>query len=141
MNRNYKSGARKRKLADEKKLKEKEALLNVPKIDTWFGAPAGPSTSHSDLTLNDIVIDEEPASDSEVLEVELVASLTDSQTETEGCGDCDANIENVVESAATSTFEEGSESNPLEQFPTDAALWSIETDIISLQKYWLQKGR
>lgn len=137
MHRNYLSGAPKRNLAKDKKSKEGAALLKVPKIDRLFSAT--PSTSHG--TSNDNVIDEEPTTDSEI---ELDSSHTDAQTgiaETDGNVDFDnvSEPEDVFAASTSTTFE--SESTVFEQFPTDVALWNIETDIISLQKYWLEKGR
>lgn len=129
MNRVYKSGAQKRKLALEKQSKQKEALLKVPKIKHLFSAAAaGPSTA------NVIAIDEsETTSDNEL---ESAVSQSDSQIETEGYEDFD-NANNA--SASKATF--GERTDDVAHIPTDPALWSTETDIISLQKYWLEKGR
>lgn len=139
MQRNYLSGARKRKLAKDKKSKESAALLKVPKIDGLFSLSATPSTSHG--TSNDNVIDEEPTTGSEI---ELHSSHTDAQigiAETDGNVDFDnvSEPEDVSAASTSTTFE--SESTVFEQFPTDVGLWNIETKIISLQKYWLEKGR
>lgn len=123
MSRNYLSGAQKRKLALEKKLKESDTLSKVPKISTLFSAAAGQSTSNS----SDTVTDEIPASDNELQSAESPA---------------DSSFENIILTTdMPSTSGEISEPNPSERISTDPALWNIETDKVSLQKYWLEKGR
>lgn len=123
MKRTFASGAQKRKQADERKAREAITLSKIPKINELFQKI--PTTSSAASTSN-VIIDSE-------CEISLPATNVESEnTESQSVG--------VNSDTADVSAGEEDECSELTQFPTDAALWNIDTDIISLQKFWIEKG-
>lgn len=166
MRRIQQSGAQKRKLAEEKKQKREESLKNVPKISDMFRANvAGPSSS-STQTMNAEDVSEEnvrsgaaAASSEQNIENENIP--TDNEFELGEFSDGEFNDETIdfddefdntnelFMNVSTSSrhrdigteSESGKSMESANRFPTDAALWDLDADITSLQKYWTKLGR
>lgn len=129
MQRKQESGAKKRKKAEDKKARTSAALENVPRIDQLF-RPV-PSTSSLTSTSNDVICETTGYAD---CEINLAGSAVESyNAKTDQHVDFDMDIADV-------SAEKGDKRSEITQFPIDVALWNIESDIISLQKYWIEKG-
>lgn len=123
MKRTFASGAQKRKQADEKKAREAITLSKIPKINELFQKI---TTTSSAASTSNVIIDSE-------CEISLTTSSVESgNTESQSVG--------VNSDTADVSAGEEDECSELIQFPNDAALWNIDTDIISLQKIWIEKG-
>lgn len=131
MKRKQLSGAEKRKLGADKKARENAALANVPKINQLFSAI--PSASSAIVNQTEIIVDETPRNDCEI----DLHTTHNSDDETDTC-EFDADIVNISASISHGGAECVNESI---EFPTDAALWDITTNILLLQNYWINKGR
>lgn len=130
MKRIYLSGSQKRKAAEDKKARETAALRKIPKINELFSTV--PSSSTSTSTLSESVI--ETTRDSEK---DISTSHADFESIAETAEDEGEHFESNV-SASTSLV--GESSSAFRQFPTDVALWNIQTELTSLQKYFAEKG-
>lgn len=130
MQRTYLSGAQKRKLAAEKEAKERDALTKTAKISQFFNVipSASATTSASSSNAESIEADKAESSDCEI-------DLASHEGETIELVNIDANIANVSASSSHVHEEESM------HFSTDVGLWNVETDISSLQNYWIDKGR
>lgn len=141
MKRTYMSGAQKRKLAAEKKDKDDKLKKKMPKINTLFGASTSTSTIDSiDSTSSSSAITNEEENINEKIETESETNLlamNENVDETseymENVSDSSAAHENIIETLETE--------NELIEFPTDAGLWDITNDVISLQNYWIKNGK
>lgn len=116
-----------RKLAPEKKAKESAAIAKLPKNNQLFSAV--PSKSSGIATTRDISDDETRQSD-----YQIHSSLPyDNQGQDETVeSDFDADIIDI-------SLQEVESSCESIQSPNDAGLWNIQTDIKSLQIYWIDK--
>lgn len=113
MSRKYLSGAEKRKIQANKKLKEDEIVKKIPKISELFGAVQSTSTSTSESKSN--AIGEENID-------EVDSSTHEGNDENESM-----NIETEAMEILSGTID----------FP---ASWDISKNITALQNYWINKG-
>lgn len=132
MQRTYLSGAQKRKLAAEKEAKKRDALTKTAKINQFFNVIPSTTTSATSSNTENIEVDKAESSD---CEVDLASH--DHEDETIELVNIDANIANV---SASSSHEDEFRSESM-HFSTDVGLWNVDTDISSLQNYWIDKGR
>lgn len=121
MNRNYLSGAQKRKKKAEKNELDRKLLEKVPKISDIFRANSSERS-------------ETPSAQS---------SLTiDNRIETESGHDTESVLDSDVDNFAESSFGNlsiASSSSFLES--NDPGLWNIQSNQISLQTYWTKHGK
>lgn len=121
---NYRSGAQKRKIAQEKKQKEEDALKKVPKITQMFANK--PSTSASAInSIDQSEIGSSTQSLDEIADHVESINLSDHDTESE--------------SSLSIATEHQSSEDPF-VFPNDVALWDLQTNLSLLQKYWSKLG-
>jgi hypothetical protein len=117
MSRSYLSGAQKRKLAADKKIKDSNAIGKTRKINELFSAVSLTSDSCS---TSEAKTDEPQSGVQENISCESI---------------CETDIANV--SAPTSVQE-------VEQIPvelsSDVGLWNLEEDKLILQNFWIGKG-
>lgn len=136
MKRHYLSGAEKRKLAAEKKAKESAAIAKHPKIDQLLSAVS--SKSSDNVNPRHVSDDETQQSDCET-HSSLSHGNRDQNETLEMFSD--AEIDDASYHEQTSPMQASSSSSKSTQIPNDAGLWNIETDMISLQMYWIDKGK
>lgn len=119
MKRSFPSGAQKRKSIKEQRGREDENLTKYPKINNIFSVV--PSSSSSVVDSN-VTTPEPPIEHVSVgvIENESDLDIAD-KSDVEEMSDSDSNIVNM-------------------RLPSDAALWNIDTEILSLQSYWTGKG-
>lgn len=163
MKRIQQSGAKKRKLAEEKKQKREEALKNVPKISDMFGSRAnvaGPSSNSTQTITAEDLLEKNDGSKSDALaapsgeniEIENIPSDTEFGDFSDDTVDFDDEFDNQDElflNFSTSSCHRDIETQPenenslesTNRFPTDVAVWDLVSDISSLQKYWTKLGR
>lgn len=152
MNRKYSSGAQKRKLAEEKKEKEKQNLAKFPKIRDLFSAvpstssasTSSASTSSSLENTGNIPTEIEENAETVVCtpEIQEIESETDTENiiseivvNTEAA-DCDES-----ETGGYDTVPTSHSSAAVINFSTDPGLWNVKSDISMLQRYWIDKGK
>lgn len=126
--RKYASGAQKRKAAEEKRAKEKEALEKVPKIDQMFKAVPSTNSTSKDKS-------SEIETESSTADADVHPTLTDKMDINED------DDEECHSNESTSAGLAGESSSAFQLFSTDAAMWNIQEDVIALQKFWTSKGR
>lgn len=132
------SGAQKRKQAAEKKFREEASLVNVPKINELFSARprAVPSSSSAiAITTENAEVDENTTNECEMDITSLPHRFDDGIDES--VDECDLETNTV----ATASSHEYTIDSRLTQISTDPGLWRIPMDILSLQKYWIGKGK
>lgn len=123
MKRIHPSGAEKRKRAEEKKKREKAEAESLPKLDKIIRVIPSSSTSSGVTSSTSSAIPTEQTEHD--FEMDLAESLSE----------IESNIPTMEPVAST-----GEESSSLTRFSPDVALWNIDTDKISLQKFWTEKG-
>lgn len=141
MKRSYPSGAQKRKAAEEKKKKDEQLLKTVPKISNMIGFSGGgssssrsdtstnaPSTSTSGISTTIISHEDETEHPEQQNDFEEVAGSA-----TSAASICEQQNENPGESFMP-------DPDGLLPFPTDAALWDMDSGLASLQAFWVKNG-
>lgn len=138
MKRTWPSGFQKRKIAAEKKAKQSAALQGVPKINTLFGAISSTSSSTSNPENSDFAVDERgecSTASKQKDDCEATAICVDvDDGEREETNESESDVDVPTDVDAEEFCDEVTE------FHTDAALWDIPNDTLSLQKYWIVKG-
>lgn len=138
MKRSYASGAQKRKAAEEKKRKGEQFIKTIPKISDMIGL--GASSSRSDTsnapsasTSGIGTISNETQHQEQQIEVREVAStsISDASGNENICEHENENLANVGESFLP---------DQLLPFPTDAALWDMDSGLTFLQAFWAKNG-
>lgn len=135
--RNYLSGAKKRKLAEDKKQKEEETMKKIPKITQMFSV-AGPSSAiagPSSVIVESETERPEETDDENIGSMNIVAENISSVN----LNDEEEFFEELMLNASTSSFT--IENPPEFRFPTDVALWDVHTELPNLQRYWSKQGR
>lgn len=156
MHRKFASGAQKRKVAAEKKQKQDEALKKVPKINEMFSVVGSSSNitesqskTQENVTEDDCEINADSAAatekDAENENMEDESGVTREDDETMDFSDEDIAFDEFASNVSASSHFRGIESRNSSQpellFSTDVALWDIQGEISSLQRYWTKSGR
>lgn len=118
MSRSYLSGAKKRKLAADKKIRDDNELGKTRKINELFSAVSLASDSCSTPK----------------------AKTDEPQSDAQENTSCESVRETNILNVSPSTSVQGVEQFPVE-FSSDVGLWNIEGDKLTLQNFWIGKGR
>lgn len=136
-NRNYLSGAQKRKVAEEKRQKLDKQLKKIPKITQMFSvAGAGPSTVESSTITTESDIEMNRSEHLEEIIDETCNEYVDLSIDDDNLDEPFLNIP-----ASSSAHESEQISLPQFQFPIDVALWDIHNELPALQRYWAKLGK
>lgn len=132
--RTYISGALKRKISDEKKEKLEKQLRKIPKIDTLFSV-AGPSSARNEIESETEGLKTSDVSEETMVEISDEAASPNLSIDDENYDEMFSNV-----SASSFAIEIENFSEPQFRFPTDVALWKIDSDLPDLQRYWARLG-
>lgn len=132
MNRKYLSGAQKRKIKDDNKQKNDELLKKIPKINNFFDKPhCSTSQSQTEAT------DGQGESESDGIDITQTQSNEYAATSDSDSHDRNDKLDELSENVSDSVIETLLDSY---EYPTDAALWNMDSDMHGLQSFWAKYG-